>query len=69
MVPAPDQPTIHLDQLLKAHGLVGTGGQAKQLIQQGSVRVNGEIETRRRRQLRSGDVVDFNGQRITVEFE
>lgn len=62
------EPTIHLDQFLKAHGLVGTGGQAKVVIQGGEVLVNGEVETRRRKQLRSGDIVEFDGERLTVEF-
>ena len=64
-----DQPTIRLDQFLKAHALVGTGGQAKLLIQDGQILVNGEVETRRRRQLREGDVVQFDDQQLTVEFE
>ncbi len=64
-----DRPTIHLDQFLKAHGVVGTGGQAKLVIQDGQVLVNGEVETRRRRQLRDGDVVQFEDQELRVEFE
>ena len=65
-----DQPlTIHLDQFLKAHGIVGTGGQAKMVIQDGQVLVNGEVETRRRRQLRDGDVVQFEEAELLVEFE
>ena len=63
------QTTIHLDQFLKAQSLVGTGGQAKVVIQGGEVLVNGEVETRRRRQLRGGDVVEFDGQQLTVEFD
>lgn len=64
-----EQPTIRLDQFLKAHAVVGTGGQAKLLIQDGQVLVNGEVETRRRRQLRNGDVVQLDDQQLTVEFE
>jgi len=58
---------IRLDQFLKLRGVVGSGGQAKQLIQAGEVRVNGEVETRRRRQLQTGDVVEFGGERLVVE--
>lgn len=47
-----------LGQALKASGLVGTGGEAKVLIQYGEVRVNGETETRRGRKLKTGDVVE-----------
>lgn len=64
-----DQPIIRLDQFLKAHAVVGTGGQAKLLIQDGQVLVNGEVETRRRRQLHEGDVVQLEDQQWTVEFE
>ena len=52
----PEVPTIRLDQFLKTCG-IETGGQAKLLIQGGEVLVNGEVETRRRRQLRAGDQV------------
>ena len=50
-----------LDQFLKLTGIAGTGGQAKLVIQGGEVRVNGEIETRRRRKLAAGDVVEVDG--------
>ena len=48
---------IRLGQLLKASGLVDTGGEAKLVLAEGDVRVNGEVETRRGRQLHPGDVV------------
>lgn len=48
---------IALGALLKAAGAAGTGGTAKSLVIDGAVRVNGEIETRRRRKVRAGDVV------------
>ncbi len=54
------EPTIHLDQFLKTCG-VATGGQAKLMIQGGEILVNGEVETRRRKQLRVGDEVDWDG--------
>jgi ribosome-associated protein len=53
--------TIQLAQFLKIQGLVGTGGEAKLLIQRGDVRVNGAIETRRGRQLVPGDQVELAG--------
>jgi ribosome-associated protein len=56
-----EQVMIRLDQFLKISGLSGTGGQAKQLIQEGEVLVNGELETRRRRKLVTGDIVQFEG--------
>ena len=48
---------IRLGQLLKAAGLVDSGGEAKAVLLTGSVTVNGEVETRRGRQLVPGDVV------------
>jgi ribosome-associated protein len=59
---------IKLDQFLKMMGAVGTGGQAKVLIQSAAVRVNGTIETRRGRKLRQGDLVDLMGETFTVEM-
>jgi ribosome-associated protein len=47
-------------------GLVGSGGQAKVLIQAGEITVNGEVETRRGRRLRSGDVVEVGDERLEV---
>ena len=49
---------ITLGRALKASNLVGSGGEAKVLIQGGVVRVNGEVETRRGRKLQRGDVVE-----------
>ena len=65
----PQQPSIRLDQFLKAQNLADTGGQAKRLIQEGMVQVNGETETRRRRQQHEGDVVQLQEQAFTVEFQ
>jgi ribosome-associated protein len=60
------QPVIRLDDFIKRSGLVGTGGEAKIRIQSGEVTVNGEIETRRRKQLSLGDVVELIGERLVV---
>lgn len=57
---------MKLDQYLKWQGLAATGGEAKQRIQRGDVRVNGVIETRRGRQLASGDAVALDGQERIV---
>jgi ribosome-associated protein len=48
---------IRLGQLLKAAGMVDTGGEAKLVLAEGEVTVNGELETRRGRQLHPGDVI------------
>lgn len=58
--------TIRLGQLLKLAGVVDSGGEARELIAGGEVRVNGEVETRRGRQLRGGDIVDVLGERLRV---
>ncbi len=58
--------TIRLGQFLKWVSLAGTGGEAKVLIQQGEVLVNGEVETRRGRQLVAGDRVEVAGQVFLV---
>jgi ribosome-associated protein len=55
-----------LGQALKASNVVGSGGEAKVLIQAGEVRVNGEVETRRGRRLREGDVVEVGDERLEV---
>lgn len=60
---------IRLDDFLKRRGLVGTGGEAKIRIQGGEVRVNGEIETRRRKQLALGDRVQWLDHDLIVTAE
>ena len=57
---------IKLGQALKAMGLVENGADAKDVIQQGMVKVNGEIETRRGKKLVDGDQVLFEGQTIRI---
>ena len=57
---------IRLGQLLKLAGLAGSGADAKSLLQDGSVSVNGEPETRRGRQLRRGDVVARGGEAVRI---
>jgi ribosome-associated protein len=63
-----EQPTIKLDQFLKLQNWVMSGGEAKQVIQSGLVQVNGELETRRGRKLRSGDRVELAGQIAEVQL-
>ena len=53
---------IDLLQLLKATGLCATGGEAKWAVEEERVRVNGDVEFRKRRKLRGGDVVELDGQ-------
>ena len=57
---------IKLDAMLKVAGLVETGGEAKLLIQQGQVQVNGEVCTMRGKKLRGGDTVTLAGRTVAV---
>ncbi|MEZ4708872.1 MAG: RNA-binding S4 domain-containing protein [Caldilineaceae bacterium] len=59
--------TIKLDQFLKLAQIVHSGGEAKQLIRAGFVTVNGQVETRRGRKLRPGDVVMVEDEELIVE--
>lgn len=59
--------TIKLDQFLKLMGVVGSGGQAKMLIQAGEVLVNETVETRRGRKLAIGDRIATMGETFEVD--
>ena len=60
---------IKLGQALKLASLDGSGVEAKFVIEEGSVLVNGEVETRRGKKLRDGDVVSFQGESFTVRSD
>jgi ribosome-associated protein len=60
---------IKLDQFLKLAQIALTGGQAKAMILEGLVKVNGEVETRRGRKLRHGDRVEVEGEELEVQVE
>lgn len=62
-----DTEFIRLDALLKFAGAVGTGGEAKVLIQDGQVQVNGEVCTMRGKKMRPGDKAEFEGVTYVVE--
>ena len=59
---------LTLSDALKLSGLVGTGGQAKQLIQNGRVKVNGEVVTARKRKLDEGDEIEVDGEVFVIEL-
>ncbi|WP_028297442.1 RNA-binding S4 domain-containing protein [Olivibacter sitiensis] len=61
-----DKEFIHLIQLLKAVNLVQTGGEAQAVVMEGLVKVNGEVEYRKRYKVRVGDKINFDGQAIEV---
>ena len=56
----------NLDQFLKLADIASTGGHAKYLIQEGVVKVNGEVEMRRGKKLVPGDIVEVEGNQIKV---
>jgi ribosome-associated protein len=64
-VPIRDE-SIRLGQLLKLADLVDDGGEAKELLLRGLVQVNGDVETRRGRQLVPGDTVTVGGQTVGI---
>jgi ribosome-associated protein len=57
---------IELNKLLKIMRLVGSGGEANSLIEQGEVQVNNRVETQKRKKLRPGDKVNFKDQVIGI---
>ena len=59
---------IKLQDRLKLANLVGTGGEAKIVIQNGDVSVNGEVCTMRGKKIRPGDMVAFDGKELTVSY-
>lgn len=65
--PADDAEPLRLDHFLKSSNVTETGGQAKLLIQAGEVKLNGVVETRRRKKLSPGDVVEVRGKKLFVE--
>ena len=58
---------IELHNLLKVIGLCGSGGEAKMLIADGLVKVDGVVETRKRCKIRAGQVAEFQGEKISVQ--
>ena len=58
---------IELNNFLKVLGIANTGGLAKRIIRTGEVKVNGEIETRNKRKLHAGDIVEYLGKKYIVE--
>lgn len=58
---------IRMDTLMKLSGMVSQGGEAKHLIQDGQVKLNGNICTERSKKIRPGDSIEFNGVKAIVE--
>lgn len=62
------QEPVELYKILKFEGLVPSGGEAKAAVDAGRVRVNGEVENRKRRKIFSGDLVEFGDETLKVIF-
>ncbi|MBI2660001.1 RNA-binding S4 domain-containing protein [Candidatus Woesearchaeota archaeon] len=60
---------VELNTFLRIIGIEGTGGKVKLIIRSGIVKVNGEIETRNKRKLKAGDVVEYLGKEHIVKEE
>ena len=61
-----NQEPIALYQILKLEALVSSGGEAKVAIDDGRVLVNGEVETRRRKKIMSGDIIEFESESFKI---
>ncbi len=59
---------VELYKLLKFEGMVSSGGEAKSVISDGQVLVNAEIETRKRKKIVSGDIVEFGNEKIQIRL-
>ena len=62
------QEPVELYKILKFEGMTSSGGEAKLVIEQGQVSVNGSVETRKRKKIVSGDVIEFNNEKIHIQF-
>lgn len=57
---------VELHKILKFEGMAPSGGVAKLAIESGDVLVNGEVETRKRKKIYAGDIIEFNGESIKM---
>ncbi len=60
---------VELYKLLKFEGLVASGGESKNVIANGQVLVNGKTETRKRKKIVSGDIIEFGGETLHIQFK
>lgn len=61
-----NQEPVELYKILKFEGVVASGGEAKLMIDEGLVRVNGEVETRKRKKIFSGDTIEFGQDKLKI---
>ena len=60
---------VELYKILKFEGMVSSGGEAKGVIAEGQVRVNGQVETQKRKQIVSGDVIAFGTEQFVIQLK
>ena len=60
---------VELYKVLKFEGMVATGGEAKQVISEGLVLVNGKVETRKRKKIVAGDIIEFDQEKIRIQLD
>jgi ribosome-associated protein len=60
------KPAVELYKILKFEGLISSGGEAKAAIDAGLVKVNGQVETRKRRQINAGDIIQFGAEKLQM---
>lgn len=66
-VSIPKEP-VELYKVLKFEAMVGSGGEAKAAVSAGRVLVNGKVETQKRKKILSGDIIEFAGEKITIQL-
>ena len=59
---------VELYKILKFEGMVATGGEAKMVISEGRVQVNGKVETRKRKKIVAGDSIEFEHETIRIQL-
>jgi len=59
---------VELYKILKFEGMTASGGEAKLVIEQGLVLVNGKVETRKRKKINSGDIIEFASEKICIKL-
>jgi ribosome-associated protein len=59
---------VELYKILKFEGLVSSGGEAKSVIAEGQVQLNGEVETRKRKKIVPGDIIEFGQEKLLIKM-
>ena len=60
---------VELYKILKFESMVASGGEAKMVIAEGLVKVNGEVETQKRKKIMSGDMIEFNNEKLLIKLQ